>query len=144
MKTIKTYEPWFFLFFGVFHLHRIWGLIDRESYSDFWIGILEQKGLLYYSIMCVLAGLCILGVITFFKNIHNNYWWRWIYFFGGSYVLFDLFAIATGLDFWNELLMKMFDTSASYWNMLWSGFILMGGAVFALGISLLIERKKQG
>ncbi len=40
MKKIEIYEPWFFLFFGLFHLHRIWGLIDRDSYADFWIGIL--------------------------------------------------------------------------------------------------------
>lgn len=53
--------------------------------------------------------------------------------FGGGYVLFDLFAIATGLKFWNRLLTLMFDTNAWYWNYLWSFFILMGAAVFALG-----------
>ena len=24
LKTVHAWEPWFFLFFGVFHLHRIW------------------------------------------------------------------------------------------------------------------------
>ena len=33
--------------FGLFHLHRIWGLIDRNSYADFWIGVLESRGLFY-------------------------------------------------------------------------------------------------
>lgn len=40
MKKIEIYEPWFILFFGLFHLHRIWGLIDRDSYADFCLGIL--------------------------------------------------------------------------------------------------------
>ncbi len=134
MKKIKYYEPVFFILFGLFHLHRIWGLIDRKAYADFWIGILNNKGLPYYSIMGVLAFLCILGMVTFFKNLHNNYWWRYIYLFGGVYVLFDLFAIATGLKFWHELLLKMFDISSPYWNVIWSMFVLLGGAVFILGL----------
>lgn len=140
MKKIKAYEPWFFIIFGLFHLHRVWALIDRQSYADFWMGTMEEKGLTYYSVMCILAGLCLLGVITFFGNLHNNFWWRWIYLFGGGYVLFDLFAIATGLEFWHELLLKMFDVSAPYWNVLWLGFVLMGAAAFALGLVLLKRR----
>ena len=142
MKKIEVYEPWFFILFGIFHLHRIWGLVDRKSYADFWIGVLEEKGIFYYSVMCVLAALCICGIITFFKNLHNNYWWRWIYILGGSYVLFDLFAIATGLKFWRELLFNMFDISAPYWNIVWSAFVLLGGAVFMLGIVLMKKRRK--
>lgn len=92
MKKIEFYEPWFFLLFGVFHLHRIWGMIDRKSYADFWIGILESRNVFYYGLMVVLAMLCFLGIICFFKNIHYNYWWRWIYIAGGGYLLFDLFA----------------------------------------------------
>lgn len=140
--TIKLYEPWFFILFGLFHLHRIWGLFDRKSYADFWIGIMEQKGAIYYFIMSIMAILCILGILTFFKNLHNNYWWRWIYLFGGVYVLFDLFAIATGLSFWHELLLWMFDIYSPYWNVLWSFFVLMGGAIFLLGVMLLIKRKQ--
>ena len=41
MKKIYKWEPWFFLFFGVFHLHRIWALIDREGYASFWQKILD-------------------------------------------------------------------------------------------------------
>lgn len=143
MKKVEIFEPWFFIFFGVFHLHRIWGIFDRRSYASFWLGVMENKGLFYYFLMGCLSMLCILGIITFFKNLKNNYWWRWIYIFGGSYLLFDLFAIATGLKFWQELLMKMFDISAPYWNLLWSVFILMGGAVFIIGISLLFKRKNR-
>jgi len=143
MKTIKAFEPWFFIFFGLFHLHRIWGLFDRKAYADFWVGILNEKGFAYYSIMCLLAILCILGIITFLKNLHNNYWWRYIYIFGGGYLLFDLFAIATGLDFWHKLLLRMFDITSPYWNILWSGFVLLGGAVFLLGINLFVNRQKK-
>lgn len=137
MKKIYIYEPWFFVLFGVFHLHRIWGLIDREAYAAFWLGVLEEKGVVYYLLMGILALLCLLGIITFFRNLHQNYWWRWIYILGGGYVLFDLFAIAAGLEFWRELLWKMFDVNASCWNFLWCGFIVMGGAVFVLGCLLL-------
>lgn len=139
---IKIYEPWFFIFFGVFHMHRIWGLLDRESYANFWINIMNEKGIFYYTLMGILAVLCVLGIITFIKNFRHNYWWRWIYVFGGCYVLFDLFAIATGLTFWKQLLLVMFNTEASYWNMVWTTFVILGGAVFILGITLLKKRKE--
>ena len=142
MKKIELFEPWFFMFFGVFHLHRIWGLLDRKSYADFWIGIMEHKGWFYYLLMGFLAILCIFGITTFLKNLHHNYWWRWIYIFGGSYVLFDLFAIAMELEFWHKLILKMYDISASYWNILWFLFIIMGGTVFVLGIRLLKDMHK--
>lgn len=78
MKKIYLWEPWFFIFFGLFHIHRIWALIDRESYASFWMVILNSKGLPYFMIMGILAILCVLGIITFIKNRKNNYWWRWI------------------------------------------------------------------
>lgn len=136
-RKIEIFEPWFFIFFGLFHLHRIWGILDREAYAGFWLGVVEEKGVFYYLLMGTLGILCILGIITFFKNMGNNYWWRWIYIFGGSYVLFDLFAIASGLKFWQTLLFKMFDTGAVYWNILWGFFIIMGAAVFFLGVKLI-------
>lgn len=34
-KKILVWEPWFFIVFGLFHLHRIWGLIERDSYAGF-------------------------------------------------------------------------------------------------------------
>lgn len=143
MKKILAYEPWFFMFFGLFHLHRIWGLIDRITYAEFWMGVLEQKGIIYFGLMGMLAVLCVLGIITFFKNRRSNYWWRWIYLFGGAYVLFDLFAIAIGLEIWHKLLLLMFDVNSPYWNVIWSMFILLGGFVFVLGIKLLAQRKRQ-
>lgn len=35
-KKVFVWEPWFFIAFVLFHLHRIWGLIDRSSYAKFW------------------------------------------------------------------------------------------------------------
>ena len=143
MKKIYFFEPWFFLFFGVFHLHRIWGLIDRKSYAEFWLNVMESRGALYFGLMIILSVLSILGIIVFFKELHSNYTWRWIYLCGGAYLLFDLFAIAVGLEFWHDLILMMFDTSAWYWNLLWGGFIILGGLVFVLGISLLVKRNAR-
>ena len=128
MKRIFAWEPWFFIFFGVFHMHRIWALVDRQSYADFWMGIYEKKGVTYFILMGLLAGLCILGIVTFIHECKANYIWRWIYVFGGAYVLFDLFAIAIGLALWNPI---------------WIFFIVLGCAVFVLGIRLLVIRKKE-
>ena len=143
MRKIYNWEPWFFIFFGIFHLHRIWALIDRESYALFWLGIMKSKGLPYFLLMGILYVLCILGIVTYIKERGKNYWWRLIYLFGGLYSLFDLFAIATGMEFWQRLLDKMFDTQGRYWNVIWGFFIFLGGAVFVLGIVLLFRRKKS-
>lgn len=56
-------------------------------------------------------------------------------------MLFDLFAIATGLGFWHELILAMFDVTAWYWNLLWGGFVVMGGAVFVLGVYIGKQKK---
>lgn len=93
--------------------------------------------------MGILAFLCVCGIVTFCKNIHNNYWWRWIYIFGGSYVLFDLFAIAIELKVQIDLLLLMFDVNSSYWNFVWGFFIALGEFVFGLGMKLLKQRKTQ-
>ena len=93
--------------------------------------------------MGILAGLCILGIITFIRERKANYIWRWIYVFGGAYVLFDLFAIANGLKVWQKLLNVMFDTASPHWNYVWGFFILLGTAVLVLGIALLIKRKRK-
>ena len=143
MKRIFAWEPWFFIFFGVFHMHRIWALVDRQSYADFWMGIYEKKGVTYFILMGLLASLCILGIVTFIRERKANYLWRWIYVFGGAYVLFDLFAIAIGLEIWKKLLSAMFDTSSALWNPIWLFFIVLGCAVFVLGIRLFVIRKKE-
>lgn len=72
-SKIEFSEPWFFIFFDVFHMHRIWGLLDRENYAGFWLVIMNEKGIFYYTLMRILSVLCILGIITFIKYIHHNY-----------------------------------------------------------------------
>lgn len=139
MKKIKKFEPYFFLFFGLFHLHRIWGIVDRKSYADFWLRIMNERGIVYWFLMIVLLLLCILGIITFFRNLRNNYWWRWIYLIGGTYLLFDLFAINLKLEFWQRLILWMYNITSPYWNILWLSFIIMGGGIFTLGIKILKE-----
>ena len=143
MKRIFAWEPWFFIFFGVFHMHRIWALVDSQSYADFWMGIYEEKGVAYFVLMGLLAGLCILGIVTFIRERKANYLWRGVYVFGGAYVLFDLFAIAIGLEVWKKLLSAMFDTTSALWNPIWLFFIVLGCAVFILGIRLFVIRKKE-
>ncbi len=133
----------FFLFFGLFHLHRLWGIVDRTAYANFWLAVMNEKDVFYYGLMGLLALFCILGVVTFFRYRKHNFWWRWIYLFGGVYVLFDLFAIATGLTFWQRLLYWMFDVNAPYWNVLWGGFVLLGMFSFILGVYLLQQRCKE-
>ena len=123
-------------------MHRIWALIDRETYASFWMGIMEKKGVPYFLIMGILAGLCVLEIITFIRERKANYLWRWIYIFGGTYVLFDLFAIAIGLRVWQKLLEAMFDITSPYWNIVWGFFIFLGTAVFVLGIKLMLKMKK--
>ena len=95
-------------------------------------------------IMGTLAFLCILGIVTFIRERNRNYIWRWICLSGGAYVLFDLYAIAAGLGFWQGLRTAMFDVTSPYWNIIWGSFVLLGTAVFVLGIRLLAERKRQG
>lgn len=58
-------------------------------------------------------------------------------------MLFDLFAIAVGLKFWNRLLLWMFDVNSIYWNVVWLFFVLLGGFVFVLGIKLLIQNFRK-
>ena len=143
-KIVYKWEPWFFIFFGIFHMHRIWALIDRGSYASFWLGVMRSKGIMYFLLMGILSVLCILGIVTFIRERGRNYWWRWIYICGGSYLLFDLFAIATGMKFWQELLDMMFDIKSPYWNYIWGFFILLGVLVFVLGITLLNKIRRKG
>ena len=42
-KRIFVWKPYFFMLFG----HRV-GVIDRSTYAEFWISVLENKGLFYF------------------------------------------------------------------------------------------------
>ena len=58
-------------------------------------------------------------------------------------MLFDLFAIAIELEFWNNLLFFMFDVNSPYWNIIWGFFILLGAFVFGLGVKLLKQSRNS-
>ena len=141
MQEIRPFEPWFFILFGLYHLHRVWGLLDRESYAAFWLGVLTERGAFYWALMAALGGLCLWALVLFFRRFRERRWWRWAYLLGGGYVLFDLFAIAAELPFWHRLLAAMFDTAAWYWNGLWGAFAALGAACLLLGIFLLRRRR---
>lgn len=73
----------------------------------------------------------------------------WVFIFFGDFIYIGFGDLSTespmrisGLEFWRELILKMFDISASYWNVLWGFFIVLGGLSLALGIYLL-RRKLQ-
>jgi len=138
-SKIIWFEPIVFLFFGVLHLHRIWALIDRSSYSDYWLSLMENRGWFYFVLMGIMSFLCVAGIVIFIRDKGRNYWWRWFYIFGGGYVIFDLFAILVGLEIWESLLYKMFDVTSRYWNILWGAFIGLGLISFVIGI--LITKK---
>jgi len=146
MKTkskIYWFETIFFLFFGIFHLHKIWGLFDRNRYATYWLSVMTNKDIIYYLLMIILITLCIVGIIVFIKSKSNNYWWRWIYIFGGGYVLFDISAITLEISWWNSLLQFMFDVNNPYWNIIWGLFILMGLLSFVLGLYIFKLNKQS-
>jgi len=142
-SKIIWFEPIVFLFFGAFHLHRIWSLIDRYGYSDFWLSVMNDRGWFYYALLGTLSILCIAGIVVFMNSIGGNYWWRWVYIFGGGYVLFDLFAVFTGIKWWRDLLEFMFDINNPYWNVIWGMFILLGLFSFVLGICVIKLYRQQ-
>jgi len=139
--SIMWFEPIFFLFFGLFHLHRIWAFVDRNSYSAFWLDVMNNRDLFYFALMGIMSLLCIAGIVVFFRSRGQRFWWRWFYIFGGGYVLFDLFAIATGLSMWKRLLFWMFDTSNEYWNIVWGSFIGLG--LLSFGIGVFLQRNRE-
>ena len=137
-RKIFWIEPLFFLLFGVFHLHRLWALMDGPAYADFWLGVLEERGATYFGLMGVLVLLCVAGLSVFFRT--RRPWWRWLYLLGGGYVLFDLAAIAAGWDVWDSLLRWMFDVDNPAWNWLWGGFSGLGLLSLLFGFYLLYQK----
>lgn len=43
--------------------------MDRESYATFWLDVMENKGMFYFVLMGILAGLCVMGIVTFFRTL---------------------------------------------------------------------------
>ncbi|MDR1795384.1 MAG: hypothetical protein LBR25_08325 [Erysipelotrichaceae bacterium] len=138
VKTaVLWFEPLIFIYFGIFLGSRIWAFFDRESYAAFFLGLLLNKSLLYFVLMALMFLLCLAGLSVFFLQYKQRSWWRWLYFFGGAYVLFDCTAILCGFGFWQQLLFWMFDTANPYWNLIWGFFTLLGLLALLLGFYLL-------
>ena len=98
MREVRPFEPWFFILFGLFHLHRVWGLLDRESYAAFWLGVLTERGVFYWTRWRRWVG-CASCTGTVLPVLPGAVLVALVYLFGGGYVLFDLFAIAADLPF---------------------------------------------
>lgn len=82
------------MFFGLFHLHRIWGLVDRNSYADFWIGVLESRGLKFWN-----------KLLMWMFDVNSIYWnYVWLFF-----ILLGNFAFCLGA----KLLVQRNRTTAS-------------------------------
>ena len=76
------------------------------------MGLLTERGPLYWGLMAALGGLCLAGLALFFRCFRQR------------------------------LLGAMFDTGAWYWNGLWGGFSALGGVCLAFGLALLRERRR--
>lgn len=144
-KKSKIYwvEPSVFIFFGVMHMSRIWGLFDREGYREFWISAYYERGFTYCAVSGIMSALCIAGITVFFANLGQNYWWRWIYIFCGGYVIFDLAAILLKWQPWEDLLIFMYNVDSSYWNVIWGFFIILGGMSLIFGIYIAVRKKEK-
>ncbi|MDD6268663.1 MAG: hypothetical protein PUA84_01210 [Oscillospiraceae bacterium] len=143
MKSIQLFEPWFFIAFGVFQLHRIWGLIDEQAYIDFWLNTVGQNSMVYYFIIGILEILCIMGIITFFRNIRRNYRWRMLYFAGAALILADLSAISAGSVMGRFLLSAMFGVNYICRRSLLMLLLAAGTFSFILGTDLLVRILRQ-
>jgi len=142
-SKILWFEPWIFIGFGIFHLHRVWAFLDPGAYAAFWIAFLESRSIAYYLAMLALLAPCLAGIAVFFLNLGRNYRWRWIYLIGGGYLTWDLTAQLFRISAVDSLLHAMFDLASPYWDLVWGFFVLLGAAALVLGIRMEMLRRKQ-
>jgi hypothetical protein len=119
-------ESLVFLFFGLFHIHRIWAFIDSKAYNNFWLGVLDNRGPSFFFLGVLLMILSIVVILYFLKNYKDKKWWRWIYLFGGIYVLFDSILNLLNNNFMINVVIKMYTIAQPYYYILWGLFILLG------------------
>ena len=119
-------ESLFFLFFGLFHIHRIWAFIDSNSYNNFWLKLLENRGVSFYILGFLLLLLAVIVIIYFAKNHKNKKWWRWIYLFGGIYVFIDSLLNILNNNFIKNIVVKMYTITQPFYSILWVAFIILG------------------
>jgi len=126
-------ESLVFLFFGLFHIHRIWAFIDSKSYNEFWLNILESRGPFLFVLGFLLLIISIIVILYFIKNIKDIKWWRWIYLFGGIYLIIDNILNLLNNDFIKNVIIKMYTIKQPYYSILWGLFLVLG--IFCIIIS---------
>ena len=119
-------ESLFFCIFGLFHIHRIWAFINAKGYNVFWLNVLRNKNIFFYILGIILVSLAIIALAFFVKFFKEKKWWRWIYLFGGIYVLIDCILNLLDNNFMAYVVMKMYTLKQPFYNILWSFFILVG------------------
>ena len=129
MKLIENkyrFESLFYLFFGLFHMHRIWAFIDSKTYNDFWLSVLNNRNVLFNILGTILIILSIVLLIYFLNHYKENKWWRWIYLFGGIYVFVDCILNILNNNVIKYVVIKMYTLKQPFYNILWGFFILLG------------------
>jgi len=119
-------ESLVFLFFGLFHIHRIWAFIDSKSYNKFWLNILENRGPFFLILGFSLLIMSIIVILYFIVNFKDKKWWRWIYLFGGIYLVIDNVLNLFNNNFINNIVIKMYTMKQPYYSILWGLFIILG------------------
>lgn len=123
-----------FMFFGIFHVHRIWGLVNPSAYAEFWLNIINKEK--YGALAIVLIIFALSFVILFFTNLKKLRWWRWFYFCGGVYVLLDVFSNLARLGLIKKATIWMFTVTGPIWYLLWGFFTLLGFGCIMLSVYL--------
>jgi uncharacterized membrane protein len=119
-------ESLFFLFFGLFHIHRIWAFIDSKTYNTFWLNILDSRGAFLFILGSLLLIMSIIVILYFIKNFKDKKWWRWIYLFGGIYLVMDTVLNLLNNNFIKNVVIKMYTVEQPYYSILWGLFIVLG------------------
>jgi hypothetical protein len=139
--NIYKFESIFFLFFGIFHLHRIWAFISPNTYSTFWLSLSNNKNAFAYLLGIIILLLSIFAILTFIINFKNNKWWRWIYLFGGIYLLFDSILNLLNVKFMMNIVNYMFTAPNPQFNIIWGFFIILG--LFCIILSIYLWKYKE-
>ncbi len=142
--NIYKIESLFFLFFGIFHLHRILAFINPKAYNSFWLSILNNKNIFTYSLGIVILLLSIFAIIMFFSNLKNIKWWRWIYLFGGIYIFFDSLLNLLNFKMMTNLVIYMFTAPTPQYYFIWGFFVLLGLFCLILSNYLWNYKEKSG
>jgi hypothetical protein len=67
-------ESLVFLFFVLFHIHRIWAFVDSKSYNKFWLNILESRGPFLFILGLLLFVMSIIVILYFIKYFKYKKW----------------------------------------------------------------------